>query len=279
MLTGIKDLDYAILNKLGDRDLISVCQVNKTASKLCDDETFWFNRILSRFPEVPPEIFVKNKNGHTWLEYYGRIKNKNGRSWSEYYIKDLRKINTKKPNELLLEGSKRGREDWVMIALNKGADVHYVGGFGPALQYASAAGHLDVVKILLGTGADVHAGNGGALTWASRYGDIEVIEILLKAGADIHANNDSALSGVSAYGHSDIVQILLKAGANVHARDGTGADAPLRRASGNGYIEVVKILLEAGADVHAENDKALIDARKRGHPEVVKLLEEYMYFY
>ena len=122
MLTGIRDLDHIILNQLEDKDLVNICLVNKAAQKLCNDQTFWFNRILSRFPNIPPEVFVKNRVDRSWSEYY-IVKNRGDRSWSEYYIEDLRKIN-QKPNYYLIEGSKQGREDHVMIALNEGSNVH-----------------------------------------------------------------------------------------------------------------------------------------------------------
>ena len=229
MLTGIKDLDYKILNQLEDRDLVNICQVNKEADSICQDETFWLNRIVTRFPKVPSEIFIENRNG---------------RSWADYYIKDLRKINTMEPNEILIDGAKTGKEDWIIIALNRGADVHAPDDLGPdaALRYASQYGHTEVIKILIQNGANVHAENDYALILASMYGHPAVVKILLGAGADVHAENDLALRFASQYGHS----------------------------------EVVKILLEAGADVHADNDQALRWARQKGYTEVVKLLEQYM---
>ena len=47
--TGNKDVDFIILNKLNDIDLSKVCQVNKYANSLCDDDTFWRNRIKDRY--------------------------------------------------------------------------------------------------------------------------------------------------------------------------------------------------------------------------------------
>ena len=199
MLTGIKDLDYKILNELGDKDLVNVCLVNKNASEICDDQTFWLNRILSMYPNVPSEVLVKSKKG---------------RSWSDYYIKDLRLLNTMEPNEILIDGAERGREDWVMIGLNRGANVH----------------------------APDHFGSDAALRWASINGRTEVVKILLEAGADVHAENDLALRIASYYGHTEVVITLLKAGANVHAPDHIGPDAALRWASKYGHSEVVKLL-------------------------------------
>ena len=165
MLTGIKDSDYKILNELEDKDLVSVCQTNKTASKICDDQTFWFNQILTKFPKVSSETFLKNKKG---------------RSWSEYYIEDLRNIDLTQPNKLLVDGARNGREDWVMIALGEGVDIHTWND--AALRWASMGGHVEVVKILMEAGADIHGsdyiGYDAALRLASQNKHVEVVKLL-----------------------------------------------------------------------------------------------------
>ena len=81
MLTGIKDVDYKILNELDDKDLVKYCQTNKEANKICNDQTFWMRRVLKKISYIDIEILRKYKGE---------------RSWSEYYIEDLRKINPSK---------------------------------------------------------------------------------------------------------------------------------------------------------------------------------------
>ena len=61
MLTGVKDLDFKILNKLEDQDLVSVCKTNKQANKLCDDQNFWLQRIMIKFPYLSLSILKKYK--------------------------------------------------------------------------------------------------------------------------------------------------------------------------------------------------------------------------
>ena len=43
-LTSIKDVDLLIMEKLDDRSLLSLCQTNKNARRICDDENFWMKR-------------------------------------------------------------------------------------------------------------------------------------------------------------------------------------------------------------------------------------------
>eukprot|EP00933_Yihiella_yeosuensis_P068793 TRINITY_DN7478_c0_g1_i1.p1 TRINITY_DN7478_c0_g1~~TRINITY_DN7478_c0_g1_i1.p1 ORF type:complete len:849 (-),score=233.49 TRINITY_DN7478_c0_g1_i1:260-2806(-) len=58
----------------------------------------------------------------------------------------------------------------------------------PPLGYATACGHLDLVKLLLKRGASVEGRDGQENTllhYASGYGHLEVLKVLLEAGKDI----------------------------------------------------------------------------------------------
>ena len=54
-----------------------------------------------------------------------------------------------------------------------------------ALNWASAKGHLDVVRLLLEHGADVHARDNYALRWASDNGHLNVVSLLKQYGAKL----------------------------------------------------------------------------------------------
>jgi ankyrin repeat protein len=162
MLTNVKNLDFKLLNQLDDRSLVNVCLTNKQAKEICDDQDFWLQRILIKFPYIPLEVFRKNKGDRTW---------------SEYYIDDLRKINKQNKELVLTVEAKNGRLDYVMIALNSGVDIHTENDF--ALRHASDEGHLDVVKFLVEKGADIHAQDDYALRIASRNGYLEVVKFLV----------------------------------------------------------------------------------------------------
>jgi len=71
-LIGDKNLNFLILNELSDYELGKVCQVNKYTKKLCDDETFWMNRIEKIF-KLDSETKLKAKEFFefdTWKELY-----------------------------------------------------------------------------------------------------------------------------------------------------------------------------------------------------------------
>ena len=46
--TGNKDVDLVILNQLNDRDLFSICQVNKYISSLCNED-FWKKKFMRKY--------------------------------------------------------------------------------------------------------------------------------------------------------------------------------------------------------------------------------------
>ena len=135
-MLGIKDVDIKILNELPDEELVNMCQVNKEYKRICDDQTFWRNRILFKYPELNIDILNKFKKNRTW---------------SQYYTHDLRKINSINVQKTLLDGAKSGRLDWVIVAVKNGANVRH--NNDQAIINASANGHLDVVNYLVSLGA------------------------------------------------------------------------------------------------------------------------------
>ena len=165
MLTGLEDLDYIILNNLNDNDLLNIFLTNKYFNSIGNNDNFWLNRIITRFPlcdtdHDPIEIMTKYKNTRTW---------------SEYYI-DLRKINPFNANQYLLDGSKNGRYDHVIVSINHGADVHIQHDY--PVRLASWNGHLNIVKYLVNHGANVNTFQNQAIRWAKIMKRTDIVEYL-----------------------------------------------------------------------------------------------------
>lgn len=149
------------------------------------------------------------------------------------------------------------------------------------LQVASSRGHLDVVKLLLESGANVNARVkdwGTALCSASHNGHLDVVKVLLESGADLNEEGELAegppLHVASLHGYLDIVKLLLESGADVNAQGGVYGTA-LQAASHSGHLEITKQLLESGADVNAQGGgygTALNLAASRGRSDIAKLL-------
>jgi ankyrin repeat protein/tRNA A-37 threonylcarbamoyl transferase component Bud32 len=154
-------------------------------------------------------------------------------------------------------------------------------GNGPrALHRASAAGKVDKVRSLLGSGTDVNAKDNGmetALFYAAGNGHEKVVEVLLEKGVEVDAENKeawTALHYAAGRGQKFIVKLLLDQGADINKVD---ADewGPLHFAARHGHEETVQLLLERGADIQARdsrNQTALHLAVKGGNKGVVDIL-------
>jgi len=99
------------------------------------------------------------------------------------------------------------------------------------LGWASADGHLDIVKLLLKIGVEPTI---YILERASANGHLEIVKLLLEAGAK---PTSWVLVEASKYGHFEIVKLLLEAGVI------PTIDA-LAMANKYGYLETVKLLKE-----------------------------------
>lgn len=72
LFTGIFDLDSLILNNLSDTDLQSVCQINKAAKYICNNEYYWMNRTLWFYGKWLGNVeqIIEYKKQRSWKEYY-----------------------------------------------------------------------------------------------------------------------------------------------------------------------------------------------------------------
>ncbi|KAF8536580.1 ankyrin repeat-containing domain protein [Trichophaea hybrida] len=135
------------------------------------------------------------------------------------------------------------------------------------LQCAASNGDIELARILLDSGADVHAEgdavtDAGILTTALQSavyeGKVEMTKMLLDRGANVnHAHEYGPSALAIALSHNQdvgtlIARILLKAGADVESsaiyNDNRTA---LQAAVSSGNIGLVRLLLGAGADVNA----------------------------
>ena len=201
-MLGLKELDQKVLDNLEDKDLVNYCRINQAANRVCNDQTFWFNRLQSRFPQIDLEVMAKVKTG----------------SWSDVYIQMVQFVRF------------INRLDWMR---NKEEIISFRDK-DRALMWTSARGDLDIVKYLVKEGVNATAG----VTEASQYGHLEIVKFLVQNGANIHVLGDLALRHASSKGHLEVVKFLVQNGADIHVLD----DVALRLASERGQLEVVKYL-------------------------------------
>jgi len=114
-------------------------------------------------------------------------------------------------------------------------DVDDIYGGWTALEQASRAGHINIVRLILQTGAKLDVVMDGI--WLFR-----------RRGTALHWAADR--------GHLDIVKLLVQEGANLDAfvlrSHGCESDSPLSAAAGSGHLNVVKYLLDVGADKNSK---------------------------
>lgn len=136
-----------------------------------------------------------------------------------------------------------------------------------ALLWAAHWDDLDMVKCLIGVGANVEVANrfgSTPLHEASTFGDVPMMKALLKAGADpnaVRGEGNTPLMIAAHAGLSDAVALLLAHGAKVDARDGWYGETPLMIAVSQNYADVAKVLIDHGADVNATS--TILNFRRR----------------
>lgn len=253
-LTGILHLDVTILNKMEDRDLANYSASCRIARKFCNseknDDNLWMNRVMAKFPYVPIEIHKNYKGCKSWRNYYIH----------ELSIFDKKNVNL---NSKLICSSLNGKLHLVMIALEKGADIHYKDDL--AVGWASKGGHLEIVKYLVEKGAGIYSKNCMSIEHASGNGHLEVAKYLVEKGAII---SNWAVRWASENGHLEVVKFFTENGADIHA----GYECALTSACSNGQLEVVKYLVEKGANIHVDNDRPILIASLDNHVSVVRYL-------
>ena len=142
----------------------------------------------------------------------------------------------------------------VLLDANPGAmNGTWKGRYGGcAVHLAARHGNGDVVRLLLGRGADIGkktAFNGWTpLHIALQEGQPDVARLLVVAGADVSARDKAQSTPLHWAKNKEIVQFLVERGADVNATNKWG-DTPLHRAQAGD----TQLLLKHGADVKAAN--------------------------
>ena len=216
----------------------------------------------------------------------------------------------------LIPASEHGHTETVRILINAGVPVDHVNDLNWTAMLEAivlgngSADHVDVVRQLIGAGADTSIRDGDGRTprslaaargydkivaliddreeirergqrliKAARAGDLARVERLLDQHASIAARDSSGSTALvaTAYGnHREIAERLLEAGADPNAKDETVQSAYLIAASEVGDDpRLLRLTLKHGADVRSLDSwqgTGLIRAADRGFDSIVKVL-------
>lgn len=151
-----------------------------------------------------------------------------------------------------------------------------------ALALAAAQGHVEMVRLLLGKGADLDARTKRLETplfLAAAKGHHKIVALLVDSLAGINLpdyEGRAPLIAAAGAGHLETVKVLLDGGANPNATMGTG-ESPMLVAVQGDHLEIMKVLLEMGSLVTSltrDGESPLSIARKRGNKEVLAFLEK-----
>jgi ankyrin repeat protein len=165
--------------------------------------------------------------------------------------------------------------------LNNGAkpDIKDLGGTSP-LSACARDGlkiHVEIMKILLDSGADINQKNKkgeSPIFRATRNNNIDIIKFLLDSGADINAKTNRGLTPLSTAAFNnyiDMIKVLVKRGADINTSDTSRGWSPLDNAIYKGNITIVKYLCENGATI-TENSFSI--AIEEGYANVLKYFKK-----
>lgn len=211
---------------------------------------------------------------------------------------DKKAISPKKQeqlNEMLIKAAEEGKIKRIERLLKVGADPNAKRLGQTAIQWASYDNQLEAIKLLVKSGADIEARDGGGMSafmFAVNYNSVnaEIVKYFIEAGADINtkdsteqtslirliadSNNGKKLDclidaniNVNAKGKGGFTALmycsdpnwakkLINAGADVNARDDEGKSV-LSHAVDAGYTRMIKVLIDAGAAIEDKDDTGI----------------------
>jgi ankyrin repeat protein len=142
-------------------------------------------------------------------------------------------------------------EELIQNGANVNAREKVVGEGETALFNAAAAGHANIVKLLINHGGRVDRPPGKVtpLMMAAWAGHTDTVRVLLSAGADVNAkdnNGHAALTDAVRKNHTAVARLLIEQGADVNVRLPDG-NTPLSWAQAKKNQEMIDLLTRAGA--------------------------------
>lgn len=152
------------------------------------------------------------------------------------------------------------------LLLRFGAKVNRCTQGGSALHEACRHGQVDICRVLLEAGANIHSKNIYGiqpLFTAAQHGLCDILQLLAEKGQSCRPVHEFSfcLSGADINGQADVevflnvFSCLSGADINGEARDGA---SPLYEACKNGHVAAVEVLLSLKADANRSMKSGLL---------------------
>jgi len=152
-----------------------------------------------------------------------------------------------------------GSVEMISILLESGADINNPDGFGDTpLMRAVDMNQPDAVALLITKGADIDArtpSNENVATIAIRNGNQEIFKILAENGADLSSSGEPLALTAAQYQYYDLIPVIAANGGDLD--EASSYYTALSYAVDQGNSELVKLLLDSGADPNARAEQGL----------------------
>jgi ankyrin repeat protein len=185
---------------------------------------------------------------------------------------------TKSPTEELYVAVYRGDVEAVKQALDKGADVN---GGKPGrgdsgykqntpLAVAASSKNLEMMKLLIKSGADVNARNG-------ELAGVTALEIVIAPSQEEKVSSKDDVRASARSRRIAAVRLLLDNGAEAGRTSRLGG-CPLAVAAGVGPVEIVAMLLKSGAPVIGKGalDQPMVECARFRNPMAAEIMEKLL---
>ncbi|KAF8208921.1 ankyrin repeat-containing domain protein [Mycena galopus ATCC 62051] len=188
----------------------------------------------------------------------------------------------------LIQSTAGGNQKISQYLLSQGANIKFVGSVfcnGSPLYYASGTGNLELVQLLLASGADPNLGGPNGLVPLFNATSVHILQALLAAGADIDATDTTGRTALTFYTDAVLLRFFLERGADPNLEDSDGY-TPLHYVAEainpEAAKETVELLLQFGATVDKVDQfgqsavEIVMERGKRDFGQVVEVLEPYV---
>ncbi|PVV00878.1 hypothetical protein BB560_004724, partial [Smittium megazygosporum] len=278
-------------------------------TKTCLGNSTWLqNRpllFLNAFPSRKMEFdeekgsdiyFLPNQKGLKWSNQRGGYKYKvstvipatdinkfNGKAIELAHVQyNFEAVRLLLSTHVIIHSYEKASPDTYEIATYKRIDLSHINYsevdvfINNTLELTSECDRLELAKLVLRNGTEIHAKNDYTFRRASYDGNLETVKLLLDHdyGVGFHADNYKALIDASSRtnGHVEIVKLILNLDADIHARN----NQALKRDVSCFKFELAEYLVVHRADVSSDRNSLFKLSYVLGNLEKAKHILDVM---